>query len=49
VVDAPPVPVTGGATPPAPAAPPTEPAVPESAPVPPVDTEPLEPQGPAVH
>jgi ribonuclease I len=48
LVDAPPVPVAGTAAP-APAAPPTHPAAPESAPVPPVETEPLEPQGPAVH
>jgi len=47
LVDAPPVPLAGDSPPPA--APPSEPGVPESAPVPPVETAPLEPQGPAVH
>jgi ribonuclease I len=50
LVDAPPVPVSGSGAakdvPPPP--PPGEPPVPESMPVGPVDTEPLEPQGPVV-
>jgi ribonuclease I (enterobacter ribonuclease) len=49
-VDAPPVPAAGGgaAKEVVPAPPPGEPAAPESMPVGPVDTEPLEPQGPVV-
>jgi ribonuclease I len=50
LVDAPPVPVSGegaGKAPPPPP-PPGEPPAPESVPVGPVDTEPLEPQGPVV-
>ena len=50
LVDAPPVPIAGGgggkAPPPPP--PPGEPPAPDSMPVGPVDTEPLEPQGPVV-
>jgi ribonuclease I len=52
VVDAPPVPIaeTGkaGTVPAKPAPPPGEPPVPESSPVAPVETAPLEPQGPVV-
>jgi ribonuclease I len=52
LVDAPPVPIAGtgaGTSAPAkPAPPPGEPPVPESSPVAPVETEPLNPQGPVV-
>jgi len=45
VIDAPPVPIAAGATPPPK---PAEPGVPEAVPVEPVETEPLEPTGPVV-
>jgi ribonuclease I len=49
LVDAPPVPLADtGKAPAKPAPPPGEPAPPESSPVAPVETEPLEPQGPVV-
>jgi ribonuclease I len=49
VVDAPPVPVAASAPAPVkPAPPPGEPAAPDSVPVGPVETTPLEPQGPVV-
>jgi ribonuclease I len=49
VIDAPPVPIAAGAAPAAkPAPPPGEPPAPDSVPVEPVETEPLEPQGPVV-
>jgi ribonuclease I len=49
VVDAPPVPIAAAPAPPAkPAPPPGQPVAPDAVPVAPVETEPLEPQGPAV-
>jgi ribonuclease I len=49
VIDAPPVPIADGdKTPAKPAPPPGQPTVPDAVPVAPVETEPLEPQGPVV-